>query len=68
MTNSALLTVCHVTHRAKDSVKHFHVTSKDNGYLFGINQFATLQDFVNHFANQPLLGSDTGMQNFISSH
>ncbi|TNN52462.1 Dual adapter for phosphotyrosine and 3-phosphotyrosine and 3-phosphoinositide [Liparis tanakae] len=46
--------------RAKDSVKHFHVTSKDNGYLFGITQFATLQDFVNHFANQPLLGSDTG--------
>uniref|UniRef100_A0AAQ4PNY4 Dual adapter for phosphotyrosine and 3-phosphotyrosine and 3-phosphoinositide n=2 Tax=Gasterosteus aculeatus aculeatus TaxID=481459 RepID=A0AAQ4PNY4_GASAC len=46
--------------RAKDSVKHFHVTRKDNGYRFGFNEFATLQDFVNHFANQPLLGSDTG--------
>lgn len=47
--------------RAKDSVKHFHVIRKDNGYIFGFNVFATLQDFINHFANQPLLGSDTGM-------
>ncbi|XP_023124228.2 dual adapter for phosphotyrosine and 3-phosphotyrosine and 3-phosphoinositide isoform X2 [Amphiprion ocellaris] len=46
--------------RAKDSVKHFQVTRKDSGYAFGFNKFATLQDFVNHFANQPLLGSDTG--------
>lgn len=47
--------------RAKDSVKHFHVARKDNSYVFGFNEFATLQDFVNHFANQPLLGSDAGM-------
>ncbi|XP_030247589.1 dual adapter for phosphotyrosine and 3-phosphotyrosine and 3-phosphoinositide [Sparus aurata] len=46
--------------RAKDSVKHFHVTRKDRGYVFGFNEFSTLHDFVNHFANQPLLGSDTG--------
>lgn len=54
-------------HRAKDSVKHFHVTRKDNAYAFGFNEFSTLQDFVNHFANQPLLGSDAGMQNIRSS-
>ncbi|XP_061650585.1 dual adapter for phosphotyrosine and 3-phosphotyrosine and 3-phosphoinositide isoform X2 [Phyllopteryx taeniolatus] len=46
--------------RAKDSVKHFHVTRKDNGYVFGFNTFATLHDFINHFANQPLVGSETG--------
>ncbi|KAM7404151.1 hypothetical protein PAMA_004536 [Pampus argenteus] len=47
--------------RAKDSVKHFHVTRKDkDGYVFGFNTFATLRDFINHFANQPLLGSDAG--------
>ncbi|XP_042083195.1 dual adapter for phosphotyrosine and 3-phosphotyrosine and 3-phosphoinositide, partial [Haplochromis burtoni] len=46
--------------RAKDSVKHFQVTRNSNGYVFGFNEFPTLQDFVNHFANQPLLGSDTG--------
>ncbi|XP_067098994.1 dual adapter for phosphotyrosine and 3-phosphotyrosine and 3-phosphoinositide isoform X3 [Osmerus mordax] len=46
--------------RAKDSVKHFHVTRTSNGYTFGFNEFPSLQDFVKHFANQPLLGSDTG--------
>uniref|UniRef100_A0A4W5PLU4 Dual adapter for phosphotyrosine and 3-phosphotyrosine and 3-phosphoinositide n=1 Tax=Hucho hucho TaxID=62062 RepID=A0A4W5PLU4_9TELE len=46
--------------RAKDSVKHFHVTRKSSGYAFGFNEFASLQDFVSHFANQPLLGSETG--------
>uniref|UniRef100_A0A669BY21 Dual adapter for phosphotyrosine and 3-phosphotyrosine and 3-phosphoinositide n=1 Tax=Oreochromis niloticus TaxID=8128 RepID=A0A669BY21_ORENI len=46
--------------RAKDSVKHFQVTRNSNGYVFGFNEFPTLQDFVNHFANQPLLGSDAG--------
>lgn len=56
-----------LTPRAKDSVKHFHVTRKDNVYVFGFNKFATLQDFVNHFANQPLLGSDAGMWNVRSS-
>lgn len=57
MTNvKALMFHC----RAKDSVKHFHVTRRDNGYSFGFNHFGTLQDFVNHFANQPLLGSDAG--------
>ncbi|CAB1451861.1 unnamed protein product [Pleuronectes platessa] len=46
--------------RAKDSVKHFHVTRKDSSYVFGFNEFANLHDFVYHFANQPLLGSDSG--------
>ncbi|XP_032404043.1 dual adapter for phosphotyrosine and 3-phosphotyrosine and 3-phosphoinositide isoform X1 [Xiphophorus hellerii] len=46
--------------RAKDSVKHFHVTRRDNVYIFGFNEFPSFQDFVSHFANQPLLGSDAG--------
>ncbi|KAJ3583567.1 hypothetical protein NHX12_019764 [Muraenolepis orangiensis] len=46
--------------RAKDSVKHFHVQHVDQSYIFGFNQFSSLQEFVSHFANQPLLGSDTG--------
>lgn len=58
---------CGLFARAKDSVKHFHVTRRDHGYMFGFNEFATLQDFVNHFANQPLLGSDTGMQTYSCS-
>ncbi|KAJ7991042.1 hypothetical protein DPEC_G00293140 [Dallia pectoralis] len=46
--------------RASDSVKHFHVTRNSTGYAFGFNEFASLKDFVHHFANQPLLGSETG--------
>ncbi|XP_018621584.1 dual adapter for phosphotyrosine and 3-phosphotyrosine and 3-phosphoinositide isoform X3 [Scleropages formosus] len=45
---------------AKDSVKHFHVIRKDNRYCFGFNTFPSLKDFVKHFANQPLVGSETG--------
>lgn len=58
-----------VPHRAKDSVKHFHVTRREgDGYVFGFNKFATLQDFVYHFANQPLLGSDAGKQSHQHGH
>ncbi|XP_028994870.1 dual adapter for phosphotyrosine and 3-phosphotyrosine and 3-phosphoinositide [Betta splendens] len=46
--------------KAQDSVKHFHVTRTEDGYMFGFNKFTSLQQFVSHFANQPLLGSDTG--------
>ncbi|KAJ8336303.1 hypothetical protein SKAU_G00396460 [Synaphobranchus kaupii] len=46
--------------RAKDSVKHFHVNRGAEGYSFGFNVFPSLQNFVEHFANQPLLGSDSG--------
>uniref|UniRef100_A0A3B3Q4N9 Dual adaptor of phosphotyrosine and 3-phosphoinositides n=1 Tax=Paramormyrops kingsleyae TaxID=1676925 RepID=A0A3B3Q4N9_9TELE len=46
--------------RAKDSVKHFHVIRKGNRYCFGFNEFPSLREFINHFANQPLLGSETG--------
>uniref|UniRef100_W5N169 Dual adaptor of phosphotyrosine and 3-phosphoinositides n=1 Tax=Lepisosteus oculatus TaxID=7918 RepID=W5N169_LEPOC len=46
--------------RAKDSVKHFQVIQKGTGYSFGFNEFPTLKEFVNHFANQPLIGSETG--------
>lgn len=51
---------CRLKPRAKDSVKHFQVMRRDNAYIFGFNEFSSFQDFINHFANQPLLGSDTG--------
>ncbi|KAJ8366888.1 hypothetical protein AAFF_G00338400 [Aldrovandia affinis] len=46
--------------RASDSVKHFQVVQKGCCYSFGFNDFACLRDFVSHFANQPLVGSETG--------
>lgn len=48
--------------RAKDSVKHFHVEYTGYSFKFGFNEFSSLKDFVKHFANQPLIGSETGKQ------
>ncbi|KAJ6668886.1 hypothetical protein lerEdw1_012372 [Lerista edwardsae] len=45
--------------RAKDSVKHFHVGYTGSSYKFGFNEFSSLKDFIMHFANQPLIGSET---------
>lgn len=52
---------CFDSTRAKDSVKHFHVKRQNGRYSFGFNEFSCLQDFTSHLANQPLLGSETGL-------
>ncbi|KPP76676.1 hypothetical protein Z043_103965 [Scleropages formosus] len=49
-----------LSQRAKDSVKHFQVSRSRGRYSFGFQEFPSLREFVNHFANQPLIGSETG--------
>ncbi|EMP32807.1 Dual adapter for phosphotyrosine and 3-phosphotyrosine and 3-phosphoinositide, partial [Chelonia mydas] len=46
--------------RARDSVKHFHVEHMGSSFKFGFNEFPSLKELVMHFANQPLIGSETG--------
>ncbi|XP_066852508.1 dual adapter for phosphotyrosine and 3-phosphotyrosine and 3-phosphoinositide isoform X3 [Anser cygnoides] len=46
--------------RGKDSVKHFHVEHTGSSFKFGFNEFSSLKELVMHFANQPLIGSETG--------
>ncbi|XP_069486820.1 dual adapter for phosphotyrosine and 3-phosphotyrosine and 3-phosphoinositide [Ambystoma mexicanum] len=46
--------------RAKNSVKHFKVERTASSYKFGFNEFSSLPEFIKHFANQPLIGSETG--------
>uniref|UniRef100_A0A4W3K4I4 Dual adaptor of phosphotyrosine and 3-phosphoinositides n=1 Tax=Callorhinchus milii TaxID=7868 RepID=A0A4W3K4I4_CALMI len=46
--------------RAKDSVKHFQIERTECSIKFGFSEFRSLKDFISHFANQPLLGSETG--------
>ncbi|XP_078532212.1 dual adapter for phosphotyrosine and 3-phosphotyrosine and 3-phosphoinositide [Lissotriton helveticus] len=46
--------------RAKNSVKHFKVEWTGSSFKFGFNEFSSLQEFIEHFANQPLIGSETG--------
>ncbi|KAM4707885.1 dual adapter for phosphotyrosine and 3-phosphotyrosine and 3-phosphoinositide [Discoglossus pictus] len=46
--------------RAKESVKHFQVQQCGSSIKFGFNEFSCLKDFIQHFANQPLIGSESG--------
>ncbi|XP_072112578.1 dual adapter for phosphotyrosine and 3-phosphotyrosine and 3-phosphoinositide isoform X1 [Mobula birostris] len=46
--------------RGKDSVKHFQIEWSDGTIKFGFSEFHSLSEFVNHLANQPLIGSETG--------
>ncbi|XP_064623481.1 dual adapter for phosphotyrosine and 3-phosphotyrosine and 3-phosphoinositide-like isoform X2 [Lineus longissimus] len=47
--------------RCKDSVKHFPLVIEDGCYKFGMGSFSSMQDLVEHFANQPLIGSESGV-------
>ncbi|XP_018419779.1 PREDICTED: dual adapter for phosphotyrosine and 3-phosphotyrosine and 3-phosphoinositide [Nanorana parkeri] len=46
--------------RAKDSVKHFQVHQCGTSIKFGFNEFSSVKEFIQHFANQPLIGSESG--------
>ncbi|KAG9480332.1 hypothetical protein GDO78_012030 [Eleutherodactylus coqui] len=46
--------------RAKESVKHFQVHPCGTSIKFGFNEFLSVKDFIQHFANQPLIGSESG--------
>ncbi|ETE69489.1 Dual adapter for phosphotyrosine and 3-phosphotyrosine and 3-phosphoinositide, partial [Ophiophagus hannah] len=54
------MNISYIIFIAKDSVKHFHVEYTGNSYKFGFNEFSDLKDLIMHFANQPLIGSETG--------
>nr|CAB3236262.1 dual adapter for phosphotyrosine and 3-phosphotyrosine and 3-phosphoinositide [Phallusia mammillata] len=49
-----------ITVRGKDSVKHFKVAKEGNVFKFGITEFESLDSLIKHFANQPLLGGNSG--------
>ncbi|XP_007905591.1 dual adapter for phosphotyrosine and 3-phosphotyrosine and 3-phosphoinositide isoform X2 [Callorhinchus milii] len=53
--------------RSKDSVKHFQVKRLETGYIFGLYTFLTLQEFRNHFADQPLIGNLAGSPVLLKS-
>ncbi|XP_078659046.1 dual adapter for phosphotyrosine and 3-phosphotyrosine and 3-phosphoinositide-like isoform X1 [Branchiostoma floridae x Branchiostoma belcheri] len=47
--------------KCKDSVKHFQIGWDGKQYQFGMGVFQSLQEFVEHFANQPLIGGESGI-------
>ncbi|XP_076825295.1 dual adapter for phosphotyrosine and 3-phosphotyrosine and 3-phosphoinositide-like [Clavelina lepadiformis] len=46
--------------RGRDSVKHFKIAKEGRIFKFGITEFNTLDSLITHFANQPLLGGNSG--------
>lgn len=46
--------------RSKDSVKHFQIVQDKLAFKFGITEFESLDSLIGHFANQPLLGGNSG--------
>ena len=47
--------------RCNNAVKHFQVTYDAGQYHFGLVTFASLDQFLDHFDNQPLIGGEAGM-------
>lgn len=46
-------------------MKHFHVEHTGTSFKFGFNEFSSLKELVMHFANQPLIGSETDKESHI---
>ncbi|XP_028513322.1 dual adapter for phosphotyrosine and 3-phosphotyrosine and 3-phosphoinositide [Exaiptasia diaphana] len=48
--------------RCADSVKHFQIGRDQNQqYTFGMGKFTSLNEFIQHFENKPLIGGDSGV-------
>ena len=50
--------------RCSNSVKHFQIGWDGQNYEFGMGKFPNIEDFVSHFENKPLIGGDSGKNNF----
>ena len=46
--------------RCVNSVKHFTLEHDNRYYYFGIGQFDSLEELLEHFDCLPVLGSETG--------
>ena len=52
-------------YRYSNSVKHFALTCDGETYNFGIAEFESLEDLLDHFSCLPVIGAETG--NFIDN-
>jgi len=50
-----------ILYRCNNAVKHFQVAYDAGKYHFGLVTFASLEQFLDHFDNQPLIGGEAGM-------
>ena len=59
--NNAFYTRTRASYRSTHSVKHFKVNVQKGKIVFGQEKFSTVEAFIEHFDNRPLIGDDTGM-------
>jgi len=52
-------------HRCKDSVRHHNVTVNGDQYTFGLASFDSLNEFLEHFENQPVVAGQSGEKLFF---
>ena len=55
-----LLCILIISYRCNNSVKHFQVSYEGGNYHFGLVTFPSLDQFLEHFDNQPLIGGEAG--------
>ena len=47
--------------RCFQSVKHYEISWNGNEFKFGMGSFASVDELVEHFANYPVIGGDSGV-------
>ena len=47
--------------RCQNAVKHFPVMRNEVAFKFGFCTFYTLEEFTEHFKQNPVIGGDSGM-------
>jgi len=47
--------------RCEQSVKHFQIGWNGKNYQFGMGKFSSLDEFIKHFENRPLIGGESGI-------
>lgn len=50
-----------VSVRCQNAVKHFQVLYDGKHFKFGLAQFSSLNEFIRHFDNQPLMSGESGV-------
>ena len=50
----------YLTLRCDQAVQHFYVERTGDVYKFGHGEFSGVDDLTNHFANKPMIGSESG--------
>ncbi|KAJ8319438.1 hypothetical protein KUTeg_004529 [Tegillarca granosa] len=52
--------------RCDKSVKHFNITWTGSVFKFGHGEFQSIDELIQHFANKPLIGAESGQLTLLN--